>query len=88
MLNDPNYVKAQGVLENIELFDAAFFGFSPREAEITDPLSHTLQSTSLVNSFGQMTVINLDTDGEIIKQESQENPINLSKADDIARTSN
>ncbi|MBW4447035.1 MAG: acyltransferase domain-containing protein [Spirirestis rafaelensis WJT71-NPBG6] len=37
LLNDPSYVKAQGVLENIELFDAAFFGFSPREAEITDP---------------------------------------------------
>ncbi|MBD2607326.1 SDR family NAD(P)-dependent oxidoreductase [Scytonema hofmannii FACHB-248] len=37
MLNDPNYVKASGVLEDIELFDASFFGFSPREAEITDP---------------------------------------------------
>ncbi|MHC5725448.1 MAG: beta-ketoacyl synthase N-terminal-like domain-containing protein, partial [Nostoc sp.] len=37
-LNDPLYVKAGGVLEeNIELFDASFFGFSPREAEITDP---------------------------------------------------
>ncbi|BBD64381.1 beta-ketoacyl synthase [Nostoc commune NIES-4072] len=36
-LNDPNYVKASGVLEDIELFDASFFGFSPREAEITDP---------------------------------------------------
>ncbi|MHC5747806.1 MAG: type I polyketide synthase [Nostoc sp.] len=35
--NDPNYVKAKGVLENIELFDGSFFGFSPREAEITDP---------------------------------------------------
>jgi non-ribosomal peptide synthase protein (TIGR01720 family) len=37
VLQDPNYVKARGVLENIELFDASFFGFSPREAEITDP---------------------------------------------------
>ena len=37
LLNDPLYVKARGVLENIELFDASFFGFSPREAEITDP---------------------------------------------------
>ena len=33
----PNYVKANGVLEDIELFDAPFFGFSPREAEIMDP---------------------------------------------------
>ncbi|MBW4477615.1 MAG: acyltransferase domain-containing protein [Tolypothrix brevis GSE-NOS-MK-07-07A] len=37
LLNDPNYVKANGILENIDLFDASFFGFSPREAEITDP---------------------------------------------------
>ncbi|MEW6730837.1 MAG: SDR family oxidoreductase [Acidobacteriota bacterium] len=36
-LNDPNYVKAAGVLQGIELFDAQFFGFSPREAEIMDP---------------------------------------------------
>jgi acyl transferase domain-containing protein len=33
----PNYVKAGAVLDDIELFDASFFGFSPREAEIMDP---------------------------------------------------
>ncbi|MBH8571749.1 SDR family NAD(P)-dependent oxidoreductase [Nostocaceae cyanobacterium CENA369] len=37
LLNDPNYVKAQAILEDAELFDAEFFGFNPREAEITDP---------------------------------------------------
>ncbi|MBD6618574.1 SDR family NAD(P)-dependent oxidoreductase [Komarekiella sp. 'clone 1'] len=37
LLNDPNYVKAGSIMEGIELFDAAFFGFTPREAEITDP---------------------------------------------------
>ncbi|WP_448269186.1 SDR family NAD(P)-dependent oxidoreductase [Nostoc sp. DSM 114159] len=37
LLNEPNYVKASGILEDIELFDASFFGFSPREAELTDP---------------------------------------------------
>lgn len=37
VINDPNYVKAGAVLEDIELFDAGFFGFNPREAEITDP---------------------------------------------------
>ncbi len=37
LLNDPNYVKASSIVEGIELFDAAFFGFTPREAEITDP---------------------------------------------------
>jgi amino acid adenylation domain-containing protein len=37
LLKNPNYVKANGVLEKIELFDAAFFGYSPKEAEIMDP---------------------------------------------------
>jgi len=37
LLNNPAYVKANGILEGIEFFDAAFFGFSPREAEIMDP---------------------------------------------------
>jgi phthiocerol/phenolphthiocerol synthesis type-I polyketide synthase E len=36
-LNDPNYVKAFGALEDIELFDANFFGFTAKEAEIIDP---------------------------------------------------
>lgn len=36
-LKDPDFVKAKGVLEDIEYFDAGFFGFSPREAELTDP---------------------------------------------------
>lgn len=36
-LADPAYVKARGVLEGIEMFDASFFDFSTREAEITDP---------------------------------------------------
>jgi acyl transferase domain-containing protein/acyl carrier protein len=35
---DPGYVKAAGLLdEDPGLFDATFFGFTPREAEITDP---------------------------------------------------
>jgi acyl transferase domain-containing protein/acyl carrier protein len=37
VLNDPNYVKAKGVLGGIDLFDASFFGFSPWDAEIMDP---------------------------------------------------
>lgn len=36
-LDDSNYVKASGVLNDIDLFDAAFFDFNPKEAEITDP---------------------------------------------------
>jgi acyl transferase domain-containing protein/acyl carrier protein len=34
---NPAYVKAKGVLEDADLFDASFFGYSPREAEIIDP---------------------------------------------------
>lgn len=36
-LNNPNFVKAGCVLDGVELFDASFFDYSPREAEITDP---------------------------------------------------
>jgi phthiocerol/phenolphthiocerol synthesis type-I polyketide synthase E len=37
LLNDPNYVKASAILDDPGLFDAPFFGYSPREAEIMDP---------------------------------------------------
>ena len=37
LLSDPDYVKARGVLEEAELFDGSFFGFTPREAELMDP---------------------------------------------------
>ncbi|TBR56739.1 hypothetical protein B4U84_28365 [Westiellopsis prolifica IICB1] len=37
VFQDSSYVKAKGVLENIELFDAPFFGINPKEATITDP---------------------------------------------------
>ena len=33
----PNYVKAAGVVDGEDLFDAGLFGFSPREAELLDP---------------------------------------------------
>src|SRR5918998_5314210 len=34
---DPAYVPARGALAEVDLFDAAFFGFTPREAQVTDP---------------------------------------------------
>jgi amino acid adenylation domain-containing protein len=37
VLSDPDYVKAAGVLAGADLFDAPFFGFHPREAELMDP---------------------------------------------------
>jgi len=36
-LSSPNFVKAKGAIANGDMFDAAFFGFTPREAEIMDP---------------------------------------------------
>ncbi|HEX3525459.1 MAG TPA: amino acid adenylation domain-containing protein [Thermoanaerobaculia bacterium] len=36
-LAQENYVRAGTVLEGMDLFDASFFGFTPREAEIMDP---------------------------------------------------
>ena len=37
ILKDPHYVKAGGVLEDVDLFDGSFFGFYPREAAVLDP---------------------------------------------------
>lgn len=37
LLNDPNYVFAGGLLDNVESFDARFFGINPRDAENMDP---------------------------------------------------
>ncbi|GJG89205.1 hypothetical protein tb265_43860 [Gemmatimonadetes bacterium T265] len=34
---DPQYVAARGVLDEVDRFDAGFFGLSPREAQIMDP---------------------------------------------------
>lgn len=36
-LNDPNYVKAGAVLDDVKGFDADFFGYSATEAELIDP---------------------------------------------------
>ncbi|MEH2349580.1 MAG: beta-ketoacyl synthase N-terminal-like domain-containing protein [Nostoc sp.] len=36
-LSNPQYVKAGASLSDIQMFDASFFDFSPREAEIIDP---------------------------------------------------
>src|SRR3954468_15889868 len=36
-LTDPSFVRAGGVLDGAEDFDAPFFDFNPRDAEITDP---------------------------------------------------
>ena len=37
VLRDPSYIKAGTLMEDVECFDAAFFGYTPREAEMLDP---------------------------------------------------
>ena len=36
-LSHPQYVKAKGILADLDCFDAGFFGYAPREAEAIDP---------------------------------------------------
>ena len=40
--SNPRYVKARGVIEDIDEFDPQFFGMTPREAEIMDPQQRVL----------------------------------------------
>lgn len=35
--NDENYVRARGIIRNVAQFDPAFFGISPKMAELMDP---------------------------------------------------
>src|SRR5262245_22893806 len=37
LLERADYVKARGVVSDVEMFDAEFFGFNPTEASILDP---------------------------------------------------
>lgn len=37
LLDNSGYIKARGVIDDVDLFDAHFFGYSPVKAKITDP---------------------------------------------------
>ena len=46
LLANPRYVKAAGILDDVEQFDADFFGFTPRIAMVTDPQHRLLLETA------------------------------------------
>ncbi len=46
LLSNPNYIKARPTLEDIEMFDADLFGYSPREAEMMDPQQRLFLETA------------------------------------------
>ncbi|MCD9112969.1 type I polyketide synthase [Bradyrhizobium japonicum] len=37
LVANPNYVKAAPILRDVEMFDAGFFGYSPKDATLMDP---------------------------------------------------
>ncbi|HEU4884784.1 MAG TPA: type I polyketide synthase, partial [Longimicrobium sp.] len=46
LLHDPSYVRAGGVMEDGDRFDSAFFGFTPREADVMDPQHRVMLETA------------------------------------------
>ncbi len=37
LISNPNYVRAKGIIDNIEYFDDSFFEYFPKEVEVMDP---------------------------------------------------
>src|SRR4051812_32618069 len=47
LVANPDYVKASPVLDDYDGFDAALFGYSPREARLMDPQQRLLLEVAL-----------------------------------------
>ena len=46
LVGQPDYVKVRGLIRDAEGFDAAFFGYPPREAELLDPQHRVFLETA------------------------------------------
>jgi acyl transferase domain-containing protein len=55
VFRDPAYVRARAVLDKPEWFDAGFFGFTPREAELTDPQHRVFLECCVDRARGRRT---------------------------------
>lgn len=64
LLKNPNYVKANGVLNDKDLFDAAFFGYTPNEAHIMVPQMRLLHEV-VWGGIEDAGYIPTDYDGKI-----------------------
>ncbi|MEU5420325.1 type I polyketide synthase [Streptomyces sp. NPDC020799] len=63
-LDDPDLVRMASVIEGIDRFDSAFFGYSPAEAELVDPQQrlllesayHAMEDAGYANGHGEQQV--------------------------------
>ena len=58
-----NYIRARGILKDVDKFDAEYFGFLPREADVTDPQQRVLLecASETLEDAGQMGLRNSRT---------------------------
>ncbi len=63
-IRDPAYVPASAPLDDIDLFDAGFFGMSPRDAAVFDP-QHRLFLESAWQAFEHAGYVGEQVDGSV-----------------------